>query len=683
MDKPRNESLENLLKNRQSFYRFNEFKISRTLKFFSPIRRHVFNIVPRLLHVHQEGLPGYVEGDVPCGIHNFNLNKEIQVSSETLFPNTVIRRPQVLKPFIRTVLIMGSMGTIAQNLLSDLDYTILISKKDASPEQLELFKKKLALIEQWVWKIHGIETHFFINDEDEVRNNVFGESDSESTGSALAKLLKEEIYRTGIIISGKVPFWMVVPVETDDAKYQNLYNSVQSGRTLLDPAEFIDIGNVDDISRGEFFGGSIWTLIKSFKSPFKTLIKMGLLENYMFNKTKSNLLCHEVKKRVFENGPSLYIDPYIILFERVERFFQTAKSENEVDALRTGFYLKIGTKVTPEELERGASDPLKNLLVRKIKLWNWTPAKVDQLNNYLNWQMMQKVNLGARVNKILMNSYKLISEHNKTLSQEESLITEKDTHLLGRKLFSFYRKVPHKVENLFVFVDGKNSEQALTFLHQQDNPKDKGDWYLIRGKNLSYIEQIHPEDIIKKSNSLEFLVAFASFNRLYDKNTRVLLRAENQSFREYDLHIMLHQISQFMAPINIASIANQDLLREAHIKQVYFIVDFGNPIPRDILIGNIQECKTDQEVRNFIHKRLERVIGMTSVYLTSWGELFCKNFRGIQSFKKCTWDLIPNVSQQNLGHPDFLRVYIPSSRKKEIHLHWLNQVIYKTLQSKR
>ena len=76
---------------------------------------------------------------------------------------------------------------------------------------------------------------------------------------------------------------------------------VQKNETLLKREEYIDMGNVDDISNGEFFGASIWALIKSFKSPFKTLMKMGILEDYMFTKTKSNLLCHQVKNILMSN----------------------------------------------------------------------------------------------------------------------------------------------------------------------------------------------------------------------------------------------------------------------------------------------------------------------------------------------------------------------------------------------
>ena len=281
-----------LFNNRQLFIRYNKFKIHRILQTLSTRDGQVFTVIPRLLHANQKGLPGYIQEDVPCGIHNFPLNTECRFASERLFPNIIIRRNEQFTPFIETVLLTGSTGSIAQSQKSDADFTIFINKDSVPDDKLSLFQKKLQMIEEWTWKTYKLEIHFFINDIQEVKNNIFGESNTESTGSALAKLLKEEMYRTAVIPAGKIPFWWIFPVHTDDDQYEFLVRQIQSNQTLLNANDFLDIGNVDDISQGEFFGGSIWALIKSFQSPFKTLMKMGLLDEYMFNDTRSNLLCH-------------------------------------------------------------------------------------------------------------------------------------------------------------------------------------------------------------------------------------------------------------------------------------------------------------------------------------------------------------------------------------------------------
>ncbi len=670
---------EMLFSNRQDFLMFNRFKIDRNLITLSEIDRLIFLVAPRLLHVHQEGLPGYFEGAPPCGIHNFNLDRESQVAAEKLFPDVIIRRNPELKPVIHTALLMGSVGSIAQTKKSDLDYTLLVDKKDFTEESMKLFQKKLNLIETWTWDNFKLETHFFINDFEEVKNNIFGESDSESTGSALAKLLKEEMYRTMIIVSGKIPFWLIAPVDCDDDRYYELYEKLLTGKTLLKKEEFIDMGNVDDISQGEFFGGSIWALIKSFKSPFKTLMKMGVLEEYMFGDTKSNLLCHQIKDKYFNDIPYLDIDPYLGMFERVQKFFTESKSEEEVDALRHAFYLKVGTQVTADEYEKGSDIWRKSTLIKMLKEWGWSAEKIEKLNQYSNWQMMHKVDLGNRINKILMASYKNISEKNKTLDPSESLITEKDTHLLGRKLFSFYRAAPNKVDNLGALVDGKTAENELTFILEQKSRTDKPEWYLVRGRTRAFLEQIDKEDIIRKSSTLPFLLAFTVFNNLYSEKTEVLLRSEGDSIKENDLIALLKILKNFIESVNIAALSNEDLLGDAKINQLFLLVDFGNPPPPEITMGNIRDCRNNDELNQFINKRIERTKSITAIYLTSWGELFCKSYAGLNCMPRCITELSAQMSPERVERLDFLKVYIPSGRKEILQIHWLNNYISRSL----
>ena len=673
-----------LFHNRQAFLRFNQFKTSQTLKTLSQIDRLIYITIPRLLHVNHKNLPGYIDDNVPCGIYNYVLNQETEKALEKLFPGAIIRRSSDQPPVIQTILLMGSVGSIAQTKKSDLDYTLLIHKRDFSPEGMELFSKKLRIIENWTWDNYHLETHFFVNDIDEVRENNFGESDSESTGTAMARLLKEEMLRTLVIVAGRLPFWAIVPVETDDDVYAGLQQLVAGQQTLLKREEFIDMGNVDDISPGEFFGGSIWALIKAFGSPFKTLMKMGVLEEYMFNNSKSNLLCHEIKRGVFSNNkPFLEIDPYLTMFERVQKFFVDTKTENEVDALRTSFYLKVGTQINAEDLEYGSSrNQKKNTLIRMIKGWGWSPAKIEDLNDYKNWPMNKKVALGNRINKILMASYKNISDKNKSLAPGESLINETDTNLLGRKLFSYYHKANYKVDNVGGFVDGALGEKELTIFYDQPNVRAKGTWYLLRGKTLASRDQLTPELVIKKAATLEFLLAFTTFNQLYKKDTSILLRADQMSFKDKDVYGALEKLSSFISQVNIAHISNEDLMASAQIKELFIFADFGNPFPRDTMLADIRECKTTEEYSAFINKRLERLKNVTYVYLNTWGELFCKTFSGLESMARCVKELSEKVTLRFLEDRNFLKVFIPTGRKEDLGLPWMNSYIMLALKTR-
>ncbi|MFQ5717606.1 MAG: class I adenylate cyclase, partial [Nitrospinales bacterium] len=437
------------------------------------------------------------------------------------------------------------------------------------------------------------------------------------------------------------------------------------------------------ISRGEFFGGSIWALIKAFGSPFKTLMKMGMLEEYMFKDSKSNLLCHEIKRKVQEGlFPYLKIDPYLNMFERVQAFFKKTKTYNEIDALRMSFYLKVGTQVNRKEIKNGSQDYKKATLIKMIQEWGWPAYKIEQLNDYKNWQMNKKVALGNRINKILMNSYKNISDKNKSLDAGESLINEQDTNLLGRKLYSYYRKAPYKVENLGGFVDGALGEKELTIIYDQETARAKGFWYLVRGKTLATLERLDPELIIKKAATLEYLLAFSTFNKLYNKNTQVLLRADMTAYKDNSINAALNHLSEFIARVNIAQVPNEDLLAGARAKQIFIILDYGPNFPREALLVKITTCKDNKERSVFIKKRLERLRSATYIFLNTWGELFCKTFSGLQSLTRCLNELAPQISAKNLENPDSLKIFFPTGRNESFEVPWMYSYIRRSLEPK-
>ncbi|UCD10677.1 MAG: class I adenylate cyclase [Nitrospinaceae bacterium] len=666
-----------LFRNRQKFVAYNRFKLERILASFPEPTRRVLGILPRLLHVNHDKLPGYVAPEAPAGIHHLKLDQETKINLQRVFPDIALHRAGSIDPVIHSMILVGSLGTIGQNERSDLDFTLLVDRRCLSDKALEMLQTKLARIENWTWKEYGLETHFFVNDIAEVQKNIFGESDGESTGSAQAKLLKEEMYRTMTLFAGKAPFWWIVPVETDDASYQRLFHLVQSGRTPVKAEDFIDIGNVDEISPGEFFGGSIWTLTKSFHAPFKTLMKMALLEEYILHPSRFNLLCHDIKRKVQGGEPHDTIDPYLALFDRVQKYFSEAKSEDEIDALRIAFYLKSGTRVVPGVMGQVVKDPATERMTGLVQAWNWRTDTLDRLNNYFDWQMVEKVALGNRLHRILMACYKVISEKQQELDPGKNWISQRDTHLLGRKLFSYYSKAPYKVDNILAHVEGEAQEEQLTFLHLPAKGREKPAWKLIRGQVPNLKHAVAPEAVIRQAATLPFLIAFAAWNELFERRTRVFLRAQGASLREHDLSAILEELSARFARVDIASISNADLLGPERIRQLYLIVDFGLPPPRGVLS---QHAPADAEERKaFLKEQLDHIKVLTAIRLTSWGELFCKGYTGRDCMGRMLASIKSQVDAKTLGQDEFLKVHVPSGEPAGLSLPWLEDHVLQSL----
>jgi len=91
-----------LFNNRQLFLRYNQFRIHRILETLSATDRLIFTLIPRLLHINQKGLLGYVPGDTPCGVFNFKINQECQMATERLFPKVIMRGGENLRSQFQT-----------------------------------------------------------------------------------------------------------------------------------------------------------------------------------------------------------------------------------------------------------------------------------------------------------------------------------------------------------------------------------------------------------------------------------------------------------------------------------------------------------------------------------------------------------------------------------------------------
>ena len=54
-----------------------------------------------------------------------------------------------------------------------------------------------------------------------------------------------------------------------------------------------------EIPSEEFFGASLWQIVKALKSPFKSVMKLALLDKYMHYRDTGIFLCNRIKNNLF------------------------------------------------------------------------------------------------------------------------------------------------------------------------------------------------------------------------------------------------------------------------------------------------------------------------------------------------------------------------------------------------
>ncbi|OGW06174.1 MAG: hypothetical protein A2889_02550 [Nitrospinae bacterium RIFCSPLOWO2_01_FULL_39_10] len=653
-----------LLKNKRLFTIFNTERINRAIG-ISPKKGKIASyVIPFLIHTNLKGFPGYIDGaDAAGGIYSFDWTEAMKSAVKEFFPNSKIldEGPARLFPAnyrVESLLIMGSIGSIAHNEKSDYDYWVCINESAIPSKELELLKKKLKIIEEWGYK-HEMEVHFFPVDIKRVQNYDFGESDKESAGSSQGKILKEEFYRTSIFVSGKIPLWWIMPAGIDNDKY-NKYKESLKVSIDLDYQGFVDLGNLENISSDEYFGAALWQMNKAMLSPYKSVLKMALLESFIDPATSHEILCGTLKKAVFTSddiGKSL--DHYLIMMDRILDYNNVRGRSDVVDLLRKCFYIKVGEKIKKGATLKSAVKKDKSyreiVMEKYTEKWGWGSEILEDLNNYRDWGFEKVLMLGSQVHNFMIQTYRNLTDKLKTEADIKIKISDEDLTMLGRRLFSLYSKKPNKVEYLKRAFDEGLLQDSLTFNVGMDKNKNII-WSLYSGQLSKETIVNAREKLLKRGNILDILI-WIVFNRLCYEKTSFYLIPNPLPVSMIDIQTVVKELQSFFPPTSIADLQRDELLSDSHKIKIFAVV-------------------------NFLSQRwVKKIEDVTIFYNTSWGELFCEHYKSMDGIKKLLGYLAENPAINAKDIQDYCKVFIPKSEFSDTLYKEINGIIMRQLGS--
>lgn len=420
----------------------NRLRVNRALAIMGPDYQRVYSLLPILLHFHHPMLPGYLDSSVPHGISFYIPDRNQRTWLDTI--GNQINISQVVtsdnndQP-ITGVYSMGSTSSIGQNINSDLDIWVCHKPwlNDKERAQLQL---KCTLLEQWATK-QGVDVNFFLIDE-----NLFRYSKSSNIGDKYHNtnryfLLLDEFYRTAVRMGGKRIIWNIVPKEAEENYDEYILSLYANG--VLTPNEWLDLGNLSNISAEEYFIASLWQIYKIFESPYKAVLKILLLEAYYWEYPHTELLAMHIKQRLHNGEIVAYgLDPYCMMLERVTCYLIQVNDMTRLDIVRCCFYLKVCDKLS-QHLSNNAWR--QKILSKLVQRWGWDKEYLYMLDNYcINKQKDQMREIHKALLDIVIQSYhKLIN-----FARRNNLninANQQDTRILIRKLYAAIEELPSKI----------------------------------------------------------------------------------------------------------------------------------------------------------------------------------------------------------------------------------------------
>ncbi|MDG2956449.1 class I adenylate cyclase [Bisgaard Taxon 10/6] len=594
------------------------FRFFRALSGTTDEFRYVFQLIALLLHANHPNLPGFV-ANAPTGIADFKLTDyQRHYLHELLAQSPDVQFSQI---FDRTshaidgVYVMGSIASIAQTSSSDLDIWVCLRNGLKARERKKLQQKATAL-QNWA-KQFEVDVNLFLMDQNRFRNfQSSGVMTEENCGSAQYMLLLDEFYRSAIRLAGKPLLWLHLLVEDEKNYESEVEDLVRRGE--IDPQEWVDFGGLSKFSANEYFGAGLWQLYKGIDAPYKSVIKILLLEEYSWEYPNTRLIASDFKFHLLmDHTEDHHFDPYLEMLERVTNYLTYRKDFKRLEDVRRCFYLKS----TEDWWYHSESNWRMELINRLAQDWGWSKETIQDLNLRPFWKIKRVKQSYGKLMQMLMISYRNLIDFARKHHVDANIVPQ-DISILTRKIYTAFEELPGKVLLINPQISTDLSEPYLTFVEvtATDRPVKKG-WYMLnQAPEISGFS--HPR-YTEYSATLHKLVASVYFNGLLTPNTQLYIQSPNVSLST--LQEFITNLAETL-PVRVPPPTNDDLHHPCEIRQLMVAINLSCDPTKQLTDSKTPIQQSD--LFSFGTEQQNLVGSIDFIYRNLWNEIRTLHFEG-------------------------------------------------------
>lgn len=612
---------------KERFFAINKKRLARTCEDMGIREQEFLELLPFLFHSNHPLLPGYVSKDAPAGIPDYSpSNLAIQLSKRRAKSFTYKKRAY-RKYDIHAIYLMGSTGTIAYSDKSDLDIWVCYDS-GLKPEMVEMLANKAQDIERWARSLE-VDANIFLVDPEQFKQGQHGPLSKESSGSALHYLLLEEFYRTSVLIAGRYPVWWLVPPDKE-SEYDAFVEDIKLKR-YIHSKEHIDLGGLQHIHAEEFYGATLWLLYKGINSPYKSVLKILLMEAYASEYPGIDLLGTIYKRAVYDGEQDAdLLDPYVMMLNKVESYLKQKQQPERLQLARESFYFKVDERLSQDKL--GNPHWRRTRLAELVRGWHWTPAQLYSLDTHNEWKIRKVTEERRKLVTELTSSYRFLSDFARNYAGSMNLIRQSDLNVLGRKLYAAFERKAGKIEILYKGITENLLETHLSF-HRRVGEDGRDYWLAFSG--IVTEEEAAFASSLKRTYNVMELLCWCYFNRLIDRNTVIALYTQGNDLTEKELHYIVEHMEKLLPHSIFDDTDIYDLRQAPRIASMATFINVGfDPFSRHSKRGD--HLASDRTDALKYGGRLENLaIVIDFVVVTTWQEVLTLHYSGVDGLIRC------------------------------------------------
>ncbi|MFL1466570.1 class I adenylate cyclase [Marinobacter sp. HN1S83] len=630
---------------RDRFIAVNQQRWERAHSALTYRQQVVLDVLPLVFHLNHPSLPGYLDRDCPYGLSHYQPSEATLSAARRLARAFSLKDEGKRNPDLDALFLMGSPGTLGHSVASDLDVW-LCHRPDLSESGIRCLERKADRLTGWAATL-GVELHVFVFSAADWRaGRQRAEVAGENCGSAQHYLLLDEFYRTSIHLGGCYPLWWLIPASEED-------NYDSCARQLIDcrfikGSEYIDFGPAPSIPQEEFLGAGVWQLYKGMDAPWKSILKLLLIECYARGSGEP-LLSRVFKAAVYDGETDAdRLDPYVLLYQRLEQWLLSREAPQRLELVRRSLYLKAGLPLSRTDM--GAENWRVRLLRQLVDDWGWSLAALKDLDNRQQWRAEEVMRLRRTIVSELTHSYRLLSR----LARDhgaQAAISSNDMNLLGRKLYAAFQRKAGKIEQINPGLAPSLTEENLAFHHQSEQggvPGQDG-WLLYR--DLEDPSDAFWQPVIRRSGNLTELMVWCYCNGLLTRTTRLNVRSGSSTASVAELREMLDALSAFI-PFPVAPASREALSLGVKPLRNLLLVNVGVDPQAHLTDRGLHKLSARHDSLGFSGGRDNLVATIDQVTLNSWHEVSLQHYAAGDTLIQCLKNVLASVASAPASLPD-------------------------------
>ncbi|WP_316367462.1 class I adenylate cyclase [Candidatus Thiodiazotropha sp. CDECU1] len=605
---------------RQRFTRLHRERLRRILVELRKSQQEFLHLLPLLFHINHPMLPGFVSSETPTGISDYSPSRKALEMANKLSRSFEYKKRAQRVYHVHGLYLMGSTGTIGQSSGSDFDLWLCFDS-GLSDKQRQQLQQKATRIEKSAADLE-LELHIFLIDPARFRQGEKSKLSRESSGTTQHNLLLEEFYRSAVLLAGRYPLWWLVPPEKED-DYQAFADYLLTNR-FIKAVEVIDLGGLDHVQAGEFFGAALWQLYKGIDSPYKSILKIFLMEAYSRHYPSPPWLAQQAKRAIYEGEKDIdKLDSYILLYQQVETYLKQNKDLDRLELARRCFYFKVGERLS--RTKKSENWRLRSML-ELTRQWGWGQTQLQMMDTRAEWKIDRVIKERNALVGVLTRSYRLLTDFARRYAKE-SHIDPQELNLLGRKLYTALDHRPGKIDHINPGISKNLAEEQLS-LHHRSARDGEPAWMLYRGK-LEAGEVIEHRPIKISKNLIEILL-WSHVNQVWGKGTVITFDSGETLLRRDELFSLQRSVRRLFPQYMPPSAGMTVLAKPATIIMSALFINIGVDPMEHLTKEGKQLTSERHDPLSFASSRTNLVTNLEKIHQTSWGELQVSRHEGAE-----------------------------------------------------